>query len=83
MSLENAVALATGASRGIGAACAALSARCTRLIVCGRDTDRLRAPAASLGATPLAADLTAPGATGPLVRASGPPAFRAQIRRFA
>ncbi|MBN9621023.1 MAG: SDR family NAD(P)-dependent oxidoreductase, partial [Actinobacteria bacterium] len=62
MRFTEAVVLITGSSGGIGAACAAaFSERGARVIVHGRDTDRLDAVAAGLGAKAIRADLTDPG----------------------
>lgn len=66
-SLEGRVALVTGASSGIGAACSAeLVARGAQVLVTGRDEQRLRqhvaAGAAPDRCEPMAADLTAAGA---------------------
>lgn len=63
MIVADAVVLVTGSSAGIGRACAAaLAARDARVILHGRDADRLDAVAADLGAKAVRADLTLPGA---------------------
>jgi short-subunit dehydrogenase len=68
MKLRDAVVLVTGASGDIGAGCAAaLSSKGARVIVTGRDTDRLNALAADLGAKALVADLLRPDAVDSLV----------------
>lgn len=55
------VALVTGASRGLGfAAAAALAAEGCRVAICGRDTARITEAAASIGAHPIVADMSAP-----------------------
>ena len=61
--LSGRVALVTGGSRGIGAAVARkLAAEDMRVVVVGRDRKALERLAASIGATPIIADVTAPGA---------------------
>jgi len=58
-SLEGRVALVTGASSGIGAACAAeLAARGARVLLTGRDEQRLERHAAADGREAFAIDLT-------------------------
>jgi NAD(P)-dependent dehydrogenase (short-subunit alcohol dehydrogenase family) len=62
-SLEGRVALVTGASSGIGAACAAeLAARGARVLLTGRDEQRLARHASADGCEPFAIDLTDDGA---------------------
>lgn len=62
MNLADAVVLVTGSSSGIGAACArVLDARGARVIVHGRDPDRLDAAAADIGVKGIAVDLSRPG----------------------
>jgi len=68
MIIKDTVALVTGASSGIGAAAAAsLHARGARVLVHGRDPQAVAAVAAHVGGTPLAVDLTQPGAVDLLV----------------
>src|ERR1700737_2470601 len=58
LGLAGKVALVTGASRGIGLACAtALAAEGARVAMVARTEEALRAAAGSIGATPIAADL--------------------------
>lgn len=71
MRFDDAVVLVTGASGGIGAACAAAAAdRGASVIVSGRDEDRLQLVAAEVGAKAIAADLRRPDAAGELARAA-------------
>lgn len=59
MRLTDAVVLLTGSSQGIGGACAkALDARGARVILHGRNPDRIHGVATELGAKTLSADLT-------------------------
>jgi short-subunit dehydrogenase len=67
--IAGAITLVTGASSGIGAATAeALSNAGARLILTGRDEDRLKAVAVKTSATAFPADLSRPGAPDELVR---------------
>lgn len=69
MQIAGAIALVTGASSGIGAATAeTLSEAGARLILTGRDEDRLKAVAVKTSATAFPADLSQPGAPDELVR---------------
>jgi short-subunit dehydrogenase len=69
--LADAVVLVTGASGAIGAACArALSEREAKVIVHGRDTERLEAVAADVGAKALQVELNAPDAAEELAQAA-------------
>jgi short-subunit dehydrogenase len=69
--LDDAVVLVTGASGGIGAACASALASCgSSMIVSGRDPDRLAAVAADVGGKAVAADLARPGAADELAAAA-------------
>jgi short-subunit dehydrogenase len=69
--LDGAVALVTGASGEIGAACARIvAARGGAVLVSGRDADRLAAVAADTGAMALSFDLEQPGAPRALAAAA-------------
>jgi short-subunit dehydrogenase len=71
--ISGSVALVTGASAGIGEATALLLAAAgARVLVHGRDEERLRALAARIGGRPLAVDLAEPGAAQRLAQAAGP-----------
>lgn len=71
MRLADAVVLVVGATGGIGLACAqTVSRRGARVIVHGRDTERLDTAAADLGAKSLAGDMMAPGAPEALAEAA-------------
>jgi uncharacterized protein len=69
MDITGTVVLVTGASRGIGRATAELLAeRGAQVVAVARDEAALRDLAERTGATPLAADLRAPGAAAEVVR---------------
>ncbi|HEY2314891.1 MAG TPA: SDR family NAD(P)-dependent oxidoreductase [Streptosporangiaceae bacterium] len=71
MRLAGAVALITGASSGIGAATAVALARAgTRLILTGRDEQRLRSVAVRTGGLALPADLAEPDGPDRLIEAA-------------
>ncbi|MGI8759821.1 MAG: SDR family NAD(P)-dependent oxidoreductase [Jatrophihabitantaceae bacterium] len=73
MRLADASALVTGSSRGIGAAVArALAARGARVVLHGRDGDRLRALAAELDAVAHTVDLLDPSGPATLAAHAGP-----------
>ena len=64
-------ALVTGASRGLGyAAAAALAREGCRIAICGRDETRITAAAATLGARPIVADMSASDGPGKAVEAT-------------
>jgi short-subunit dehydrogenase len=69
--LAGAVALVTGASSGLGAATAVAQSQAgTRLILTGRDTERLHAVATRTRATTVPADLTEPDGPDRLVKSA-------------
>lgn len=75
LGLSDRVYIVTGASRGLGRACAELlAAEGARLVLCARDEDALRATARSLGgperALPVSGDLSEPGIETCLVAAA-------------
>lgn len=71
MRLADAVVLVTGSSHGIGAACArALDAHGARVIVHGRDPNRLDGAAADIGAKGVAVDLSRPAGVEKLAAAA-------------
>jgi 3-oxoacyl-[acyl-carrier protein] reductase len=75
LGLSDRVYVVTGASRGLGRACAELlAAEGSRLVLCARDDDALRATASSLGgperALPVSGDLSEPGIETCLVAAA-------------
>lgn len=71
MRLHGAVALVTGGSSGIGAATArALAAAGARVIVAGRDGERLRSVARETGGEALESDLASPGGPGVLAESA-------------
>ena len=75
LGLSDRVYVVTGASRGLGRACAEqLTAEGARLVLCGRDEDALTATAAYLGgperALPVPGDLSSPGIETCLVAAA-------------
>lgn len=75
LGLSDRVYIVTGASRGLGKACAELlAAEGARLVLCARDDEALRATARSLGgperALPVSGDLSEPGIETCLVAAA-------------
>ncbi len=69
LGLQKRCALVLGGSSGLGKAVArALIAEGARVAICARDSQRLTAAAAQLGAETLAADLSVPGAAADVVR---------------
>jgi short-subunit dehydrogenase len=69
--LLDSVVLVTGASGGVGAACAtALAARGARVVVHGQDDDKLNAIAADVGGKAIRADLSTEEDVAELVRAA-------------
>lgn len=68
LELEGAVCIVTGASRGIGRATAdRLAAEGARVLLVGRDPERLEEAASAVGGTAFAADVTDPGAAAAIV----------------
>ncbi len=71
LGLKKRTALVLGGSSGLGKAVAqVLIAEGARVAICARDSQRLTAAAAQLGAEALAADLSVPGAADEVVRAA-------------